>query len=88
MGRWGILKYNNTSEINPLDYILGQERAVEAMELGLKINNPAYNIYIAGEPGTGKSTYALKVLNEYASKKIRIKIGVIYIILKTLESLL
>ena len=63
------MKYNNTSEINPLDYILGQERAVEAMELGLKINNPAYNIYIAGEPGTGKSTYALKVLNEYASKK-------------------
>ncbi|HBF5910099.1 ATP-binding protein [Clostridioides difficile] len=63
------MKYNNTSEINPLDCILGQERAVEAMELGLKINNPAYNIYIAGEPGTGKSTYALKVLNEYASKK-------------------
>lgn len=82
------MKYNNTSEINPLDYILGQERAVEAMELGLKINNPAYNIYIAGEPGTGKSTYTLKVLNEYASQKIRIKIGVIYIILKTLESLL
>ncbi|HCJ2879449.1 TPA: AAA family ATPase [Clostridioides difficile] len=63
------MKYNNTSEINPLDCILGQERAVEAMELGLKINNPAYNIYIAGESGTGKSTYALKVLNEYASKK-------------------
>ncbi|AWH76308.1 ATP-binding protein [Clostridioides difficile] len=63
------MKYNNTSEINPLDCILGQERAVEAMELGLKINNPVYNIYIAGEPGTGKSTYALKVLNEYASKK-------------------
>lgn len=87
MRRWGILKYNNTSEISPLDSILGQERAVEAMELGLKINNPAYNIYLAGESGTGKSTYALKVLNEYASKKVHIKIGAIYIILKTLENL-
>ena len=42
-------KFNNTSEIEPLKDFLGQDRAVTAMELGLKINNPAYNIYIAGD---------------------------------------
>lgn len=62
-------KFNNTSEIEPLKDILGQERAVAAMELGLKINNPAYNIYVAGNPGTGKSTYTMKVLDEYAKTK-------------------
>lgn len=62
-------KFNNTSEIEPLENILGQERAVASMELGLRINNPAYNIYIAGDPGTGKSTYTMKVLDEYAKTR-------------------
>ena len=29
-----MLKFNNTSEIEPLEGILGQERAIEAMEIG------------------------------------------------------
>lgn len=64
-----MLSYNNTSEIEELQSILGQERAIEAMEIGLRIDNPAYNIYLAGDSGTGKSTYALKALNKYASNK-------------------
>ena len=64
-----MLKYNNTSEIEPLEDILGQKRAIDAMEIGLKIDNPAYNIYLSGESGTGKTTYVKKILKEYASKK-------------------
>ncbi|RDY24110.1 ATP-binding protein [Romboutsia maritimum] len=64
-----MLKYNNTSEVEPLESILGQERAISAMEIGLKINNPAYNIYVAGCPGTGKTTYTLKALNKYVKGK-------------------
>ena len=64
-----MLTYNNTSEIEPLESILGQKRAIEAMEIGLKIDNPAYNIYLAGESGTGKTTYAIKALKKYASEK-------------------
>ncbi|MDU4861931.1 MAG: ATP-binding protein [Terrisporobacter othiniensis] len=62
-------KFKNTSEIEPLKDFLGQDRAVTAMELGLKIDNPAYNIYIAGDPGTGKSTYTMKILEEYSKDK-------------------
>lgn len=62
-------KFNNTSEIEPLKDFLGQDRAVAAMELGLKIDNPAYNIYVAGDPGTGKSTYTMKVLEGYSKYK-------------------
>lgn len=64
-----MLDYNNTSEIEVIEDILGQERAIDAMEIGLRIDNPAYNIYLAGDSGTGKSTYALKALNKYADKK-------------------
>lgn len=62
-------RFSNTSEIEPLKDFLGQERAVTAMELGLKIDNPAYNIYVAGDPGTGKTTYTMKVLQQYAKGK-------------------
>ena len=62
-------KFNNTSEIEPLKDFLGQDRAMTAMEFGLKIDNPSYNIYVAGEPGTGKTTYTMKVLETYANHK-------------------
>ena len=59
-------RFKDTSELEPLKDILGQDRAISAMELGLKIDNPAYNIYVAGESGTGRSTYTLKAVNKYA----------------------
>ena len=64
-----MLYFNNTSEIEPLEGILGQERAIAAMEIGLNIDNPAYNMYLAGDSGTGKTTYAMKALNKYAAQK-------------------
>lgn len=81
-----MLNFNNTSEIEPLEGILGQERAIEAMEKGLKINNPAYNIYLSGDSGTGKTTYAINALSKYAAKKEITKIGVMYIILRITEN--
>lgn len=59
-----MLKYNNTSEIKPSDDILSQKRAEKAIELGLKVDNPTYNIYVAGEPGLGKSRYVLKMIEK------------------------
>ena len=35
-------KFKNTSEIEPYDGIIGQQRAEKAMQFGLKMNNPAY----------------------------------------------
>ncbi|MGL5693650.1 MAG: Lon protease family protein, partial [Peptostreptococcaceae bacterium] len=66
-------KYKNTSEIEPLDKILGQERAISAMEVGLEVANSAYNIYVSGHSGTGKTTYTLKALDKYAKLKNRHK---------------
>ena len=64
-----MIKFNNTSELEKLSGIIGQESAIKAMELGLKIENPAYNIFVAGETGTGKTTYVLNALKNYAQNK-------------------
>lgn len=34
--------------------ILGQERAQSALGFGIAMQNPGYNIYVMGEPGTGR----------------------------------
>lgn len=64
-----MIKFNNTSELEKLSGIIGQESAIKAMELGLEIENPAYNIFVAGETGTGKTTYVLNALKNYAQNK-------------------
>ncbi len=48
--------FESTAELEPLDRIIGQERAVDALKLGLGIKDVKnrYNIYVAGDPGTGK----------------------------------
>ncbi len=48
------LGFADTSEIAPLDEPIGQERAVEALEFGLSMESPGFNIYAAGPIGTGK----------------------------------
>jgi len=48
--------FATTADIEPLDRIIGQERAIEALKLGLGIKDVKnrYNIYVSGGPGTGK----------------------------------
>ncbi len=63
------MRFKTTADIKPLQGILGQEKATGAMEFGLKIDDPGYNIYISGEMGTGRSSYALDILKKYAKNK-------------------
>lgn len=50
--------FQTTAELKPLDGIIGQERAIRALEFGLAMKLKGYNIYMAGPSGTGKTTYA------------------------------
>lgn len=58
------LGFDSTDELEPLDTILGQPRAMKALDLGLGIRHVTYNIYVAGLSGTGKKETIKKVLNE------------------------
>lgn len=50
------LPFSCTDEIRPPGMFIGQKRAVRAIEFGLGINAPGYNIFVTGMSGTGKST--------------------------------
>lgn len=62
-------KFISTAEVKPLTGIIGQERALKAISIGLDIDSEGYNIYLAGQSGTGKTTLASKLLHDKASKK-------------------
>jgi lon-related putative ATP-dependent protease len=55
--------------MSPLDTIIGQERAVRALCFGLSIKEPGFNIYVAGPPGTGRTTAVRRFLEDEASEK-------------------
>jgi lon-related putative ATP-dependent protease len=63
-----VFKFRNTSEIRPLDKVIGQERAVRSIEFGLNMNSPGYNIFVTGMEGTGKSTIVGDIAARQAKK--------------------
>ena len=48
------LQFETTADLEPLDEIIGQDRAMSALEVGLGIRQEGYNIFAAGLTGTGK----------------------------------
>lgn len=63
------LHFNTTAEYEPLHDIIGQDRAVKALEFGLRINIRGYNIYMSGPTGTGKTSYAEGYIKKMAKTK-------------------
>ncbi|MGM0409852.1 MAG: Lon protease family protein [Bacillota bacterium] len=62
--------FDNTEELKPFrEGIIGQSRAVEAVNFGLNVEKEGYNIFMTGLPGTGKSTYAQKATEEKSKDK-------------------
>ena len=53
------LGFQSTQDIAPVNGTLGQERAVAALDFGLEIETHGFNIYVAGRPGTGRSSSVL-----------------------------
>lgn len=48
--------------------LIGQQRAVEAIDFGLAVNGRGYNIFITGIPDSGRTSYALAKLKARAEK--------------------
>jgi lon-related putative ATP-dependent protease len=61
-----IFKFKDTSALAPLDVVIGQERAVQAIEFGLNMRSPGYNIFVTGAEGTGKSTIVRDLASRHA----------------------
>ncbi len=64
-----MLGCDTSEEMRPLETIIGQERAVKALRFGLGIKELGFNIYVAGMPGTGRTTAVKRFLEEVAKDK-------------------
>ncbi|MCP9439709.1 MAG: AAA family ATPase [Nitrospira sp.] len=56
----------HTGELEPLTDIIGQERAVEALEFGLSMKSAGFNVYVSGPVGTGKGTLVRQMVKRLA----------------------
>ena len=63
-----LFEFDSTESVKPIEGILGQERALKALKLGVDLRAPGYNIYIAGLSGTGKATTVKKILETISAE--------------------
>ncbi len=48
--------------------VIGQGRALSALALGLGVKAKGYNVFVMGQPGTGRRTAILSALRDYTSR--------------------
>lgn len=60
--------FETTEELPGLEQIIGQPRATKAIDFGIEIPSPGFNIYAMGPAGTGKMTTIKRFLEKKAAK--------------------
>ncbi len=64
--RWScpedLFSFKTTKELTPLNEIVGQPRAIDAIKLGATLQAKGYNIFVTGLSGTGRLTTVKSIL--------------------------
>ncbi|MGE5401723.1 MAG: AAA family ATPase [Ignavibacteriales bacterium] len=60
--------FDSTQSLSPIQEIIGQERAIKALKIGVELWSQGYNIFITGLSGTGKATTVTKMLESIRPK--------------------
>jgi lon-related putative ATP-dependent protease len=80
--RWRLepeaVPYASTDDSEPCAEIIGQERALKAIQTGLEIKSLGYNIFITGMVGTGRTT-TIKQLLEKLEKEEKTPDDILYV---------
>ena len=64
-----VLGCTSSMDVAPLQTIIGQVKALRALQFGLDIKEKGFNIYVSGLPGTGKKTAVRRYLEDITSDK-------------------
>ncbi len=62
-------EFTSTAELPPLEGTIGQDRALTAIEFGLGIRDGGFNVFVLGEPGTGRSSTIKKLIGRRAASE-------------------
>jgi lon-related putative ATP-dependent protease len=52
----GTLGFKTTDELHPISGLIGQDRALKAIQFGANIKSHDFNIFVLGPPASGKTT--------------------------------
>ncbi|MBN1929230.1 MAG: AAA family ATPase [Chlorobiaceae bacterium] len=63
--------FSTTADLEGQAEIAGQQRALQAIRLGMGIRRDGFNLFALGPPGTGKESTVLHFLNATAPKEAR-----------------
>ena len=63
------LPFETTADVAPLTGTIGQPRALDAIEFGLEVATPGYNLFLAGAPGSGRENTIRDYLERFAATK-------------------
>jgi lon-related putative ATP-dependent protease len=61
-----LLGFATTADLPAPARLIGQARAEEAIDFALEIPDENYNLYVSGQPGSGRSTSVLKAVRSVA----------------------
>lgn len=64
-----LFDFDTTDQVPDLADIIGQSRAVEAVQFGTGMQREGYNIFAVGPPGTGKRSLILKTFKQGANEE-------------------
>lgn len=75
--RWACPKTHlpfatTTKDVKPLKRIVGQDRAIEAIELGAGLRSQGYNIWASGVVGTGRMTTIRQILDDRKDERAQL----------------
>ena len=62
-----LFDFETTEELPDLDCAIGQKRALRAIEFGLGMEETGFNLYIAGETGTSRTSTIRNILQKRAA---------------------
>ncbi|HZY10442.1 MAG TPA: ATP-binding protein [Bacteroidota bacterium] len=67
------LSMKTTADVKFSKEIIGQDRAIRALQLGLEMKHPGYNVFVTGFSGTGRLTTIRRLLQEFQQKQIPLR---------------
>jgi lon-related putative ATP-dependent protease len=63
-----LFPFQTTAELSAETEIIGQARAVDAVQFGIDIQRPGYNLFVLGEPGSGRHSVVRRLLEAKANE--------------------
>jgi lon-related putative ATP-dependent protease len=60
------LGFETTDDLPDLENVIGQPRALSALQLGSEVSGTGYNIFVMGQPGSGRTTLSKEYLERKA----------------------